>query len=151
MEVGGVWCLSHPVQCWLLPSSLCWHQAAGGASVPFPGGRGDFSQDLGPVGTQEQYCCFWSWVMCAIPDSLLHVCASPGPRRSSEERQEWSPGEHEADPAGVPVVWTEQNWERTGRCQGKTVPGGNTREGYWRWEWETVRRGRAVAFCHRFQ
>lgn len=70
--------------------------------------------------------------MCAIPDSLLHVCASPGPRRSPEERQERSPGEHEADPAGMPVVRTEQNWERAGGCQGKTVPGGNTGEGYWR-------------------
>lgn len=60
----------------------------------------------------------------------MSLCASLGPRRSPEERQERSPGEHEADPAGVPVMWTEQNWERACGRQVQTVPGGNTGEGY---------------------
>lgn len=109
--------------------------------MPIPGLRGQRGFGRGPgthpaAETPERRCVPSG---ACDPDS---VCASSGPRGSPEERQEPSPGEHEADPAGVPVLWAEQ-----GRADGRQVetgPGGDPGEGHRRREREAVRAGRAL-------
>lgn len=97
-------------------------------------------QSIVPAFGSER--CVWSL--------LLSVCASLGPRRPPEECQEWSPGKHETDPAGVPILRTEQNWKWACRCKVKTVPRSDTGEGYRRWKREAVIGGGAVTFVTDF-